>query len=156
MIQDDDSRELRGVMIQVAGGYLLLPNATIAEVMNFPVSEAVPNAPAWMTGRIRWHGWDVPVVSFSSLAELGGETTDSKRVLVAKALGGNPRMPYFAIPILGFPRLVTIDPAQLEELDQEQLQPRTAVATEVRYNGQHALIPDLDALEMLIHQALAA
>ncbi len=63
--------DIRGVLIQVAGARLLLPNATIAEVLSYAEPEPLSPAPDWLLGRIRWRGWQLPLVAFSRLAGLG-------------------------------------------------------------------------------------
>jgi len=57
-------QDIRGVLIQVEGARLLLPNATIAEVLSFAEPEPVAAAPHWLLGRIRWRGWQLPLASF--------------------------------------------------------------------------------------------
>ena len=56
----DTAQIIRGVLIQVADARLLLPNATIAEVLSYADPDRVENAPDWLLGRIRWRG-QVPV-----------------------------------------------------------------------------------------------
>lgn len=55
-IPDDASREIRGVLIQIEGGRLLLPNATVSEVLSYADPEPIENAPDWILGSIRWRG----------------------------------------------------------------------------------------------------
>src|SRR3546814_15165996 len=62
--QNDSVQDIRGVLIQVGGARLLLPNATISEVLSYADPEPVENAPEWLLGRIRWRGWQLPLVSF--------------------------------------------------------------------------------------------
>ena len=62
------SQDIRGVLIQIEGARLLLPNATIAEVLSYADPEPVENAPDWLLGRIRWRGWQLPLVSFARIA----------------------------------------------------------------------------------------
>ena len=109
--------DLRGVLIQVTGGRLLLPNACIAEILSVADPEPIDGAPDWLLGRIRWRGWQVPLVAYSTLAGLGAHdpALRGQRVLVLKTLNGDPRMPYFALLTEGFPRLVAISPTQLDE-----------------------------------------
>ena len=103
------SHDIRGVLIQVAGARLLLPNATIAEVMSFADPEPVANAPDWLLGQIRWRGWQLPLLSFARLAGIADEQGGlGSKVVVLKALGGNAKSPYFALLTQGFPRLVTV------------------------------------------------
>ena len=147
--------ELRGVLIQITGQQLLLPNATIAEILSVADPEPIADAPSWLLGRIRWRGWAVPLIAFSELAGTGAPERNlrGQRVLVLKALGGNARMPYFALLTQGFPRLVTVSATTLEgDADAES----DALAQRVRYRDEDVMIPDLDAIEARLDEALAA
>lgn len=149
---------IRGVLIQVAQARLLLPNATIAEVLSFATPEPVENAPAWLLGRIRWRGWQLPLLSFSRFAGLAEEQGGlGSKVIVLKALGGDARRPYFALLTQGFPRLVTVTEAALATLDAdgEALLP-PGVLARVRLNEDEAMVPDLEVLEDTLREALAA
>ena len=66
-------RDIRGVLITVTNGRLLLPNASVAEVITYSEPEAVENAPDWLLGRVRWRGWRLPLLSFSRLAGWSNE-----------------------------------------------------------------------------------
>lgn len=143
--------DIRGVLIQVAGARLLLPNATIAEVLSFADPAPIDNAPEWLLGNIRWRGWQLPLVAFSRLAGIAREEGGlGNRVIVLKALSENPRMPYFAVVTQGFPRLVTVSAAALmtEESDASALP--DGVQAQVTLNDDRALVPDLDQLEALV------
>ena len=147
--------DIRGVLIQVAGARLLLPNATIAEVLSFADPEAIANAPDWMLGRIRWRGWQLPLVAFSRLAGIAEEGGGlGSKVIVLKALGGDTKAPYFAVLTQGFPRLVTVSEEVLvaEETDRSLL-PR-GVAARVMLKDDEALVPDLEQVEQLIGDTL--
>ena len=65
-----NSDEIRGVMIQVGQERLLLPNATVAEVLARVAIEPVEGAPAWLPGQIVWHGWNVPLPWLRSNGQL--------------------------------------------------------------------------------------
>lgn len=101
--------DIRSVLIPLTGERVLLPNATVAEVITYSTPEAVPDAPEWVMGRVVWRGWWVPVFS---LPMLGGwaarENEAGAKIAVLKALGGNPDMPFMAMVTQGFPRLVTV------------------------------------------------
>ncbi|HEX7111367.1 MAG TPA: chemotaxis protein CheW [Mizugakiibacter sp.] len=149
-------REIRGVLIQVTGGRLLLPNATVAEVITFATPDKVDGAPAWLLGRIAWRGWRLPLVSFSMLAGFAGqERALNSRVAVLKALGGNARMPFLAMVTQGFPRLTTLTQDILVPTGDENALP-TGVRGEVLVRDDHAVIPDLGAIETMVQDALAA
>jgi chemosensory pili system protein ChpC len=156
--------DIRGVMITVTNGRVLLPNANVSEVITFSLPEPVPNAPTWLLGRIRWRGWRLPLVSFARLA--GYSNTEGElgaKVVVLKALGGNPKLPYFAMLTQGFPRLVTVAADALmiaagdgdaESGDGSELAP--GVLMPVMLRDDPAVIPDLAQIETRIADALAA
>src|SRR5262252_7948497 len=82
--------DIRGVLIAVAGARLLLPNATIAEVLSFAPPDAIEGAPEWLLGRIRWRGWQLPLIAFSRMAGLASELGGlGSKVVVLKSLGGD-------------------------------------------------------------------
>ena len=148
------SNDIRGVLIQIAGGRLLLPNATIAEVLSFAAPEAIADAPEWLLGRIRWRGWQVPLVAFARLAGLAADEGGlGTKVIVLKALGGDSKAPYFAVLTQGFPRLVTVSRDALVEEAGEDLP--TGVQARVVLNEDAALLPDLAQVERMIGEALA-
>jgi chemosensory pili system protein ChpC len=150
------SHDIRGVLIQVAGARLLLPNATIAEVLSFADPDPVDNAPHWLLGRIRWRGWQLPLISFARLSGIAEERGGlGSKVIVLKALGGNAKSPFFAVLTQGFPRLVTVSRSALAaEEDGASLPP--GVLARVMLNEDAALLPDLEQLESLIGEALVA
>lgn len=149
-------REIRGVMIPVTGGRVLLPNATVAEVITLSLPEQIEGAPPWLLGRLNWRGWRLPLFSFPVLAGLVREEGQSNaRVAVLKALGGNAKMPFLAMLAQGFPRLTTITPELLIPTGQDGTE-SPCVSAEVLVRDDHATIPNLAEIEARVAQALAA
>ncbi|RZA18344.1 MAG: chemotaxis protein CheW [Lysobacteraceae bacterium] len=147
---------IRGVLIQVSDARLLLPNATIAEVLSFVDPEPVANAPDWLLGRIRWRGWQLPLVAFSRFAGIGSDQGGlGSKVIVLKALGGDAKHPFFAVLTQGFPRLVTVSEAALASDGDDAAVP-FGVLARVRLNEDEALLPDLAALEESLVEVLQA
>lgn len=152
---DAKQNDIRGVLIGVTGARLLLPNASVAEVITYSLPEPVPNAPEWLYGRIRWRGWRLPLVSFAKLAGLNRTESElGAKVVVLKALGGNPRQPYFAMLTQGFPRLVTVSADQLIDAAVDPAALPTGVLQAVILRDDEAMIPDLAAIEALVVEAL--
>lgn len=148
------SDEIRGVMIQSGSERLLLPNATVAEVLARVSVQPLEGAPGWLPGHISWHGWDVPLVDFARLAGLGEDPQGRIRVVVLKALGGDEGLPYLALQTASFPQLVSVPrDSLLADASEEEL-PR-GVQMRVLLGDQSALLPDLEALERTIAEAMA-
>ncbi len=147
--------DIRGVLIQLAGARLLLPNAAIAEVLSYAPPEPVEAAPDWLLGKMRWRGWQLPLVAFAELAGVGKEPAGlGSKVVVLKALGGNAKAPYFAILSQGFPRLVTVSQDGLVP-DTDSAELPLGVQSRVMMNEDTAFVPDLGAVESMITDALA-
>jgi len=146
-MSDPLPREIRCVLVPVGNLRLLLPNATIAEVVTQSKPEPVDGAPDWLLGRIAWRGWRVPLVSFTRLAGTEeGDAELSVRVAVLKALGGNPALPFIAVLTQGFPRLTTLNAELIIPThDGSALPP--GVRAHVLVRDDVAMIPDLEWLE---------
>ncbi|MEO7067870.1 MAG: chemotaxis protein CheW [Rhodanobacter sp.] len=140
-------REIRCVLVPVGDMRMLLPNATIAEVITQTKPAPVLGAPNWLLGRIEWRGWRVPLVSFTRLAH-AQESDDQaiSRVAVLKALGGNAKLPFIAILTQGFPRLTTLNSELIIPThDGNELPP--GVREQVLVRDDVAIIPDLEWIE---------
>lgn len=148
--------EVRGVLIQAGSERVLLPNATVAEVMSRVPVEAIPTAPDWVAGQIAWHGWKVPLLAFARFSGLGDETqAANNKVVVLKALGGNPELPYFALLTQSFPQLIAVPRDGLLADASEESLPR-GVHMRVLLGEQSALLPDLETIESAIAEHVAA
>lgn len=147
-------RDIRGVLITVTNGRLLLPNASVAEVITFSDPEVIENAPAWLLGRVRWRGWRLPLISFSRLAGWSEEDGHlGAKVAVLKALGNNPKLPFFAVLSQGFPRLVTVSATTLVESHDLKSLP-LGVHSRVTLNDDPASVPDLLSIELMLDKAM--
>lgn len=145
--------DIRGVTISVTGGRLLLPNANIAEIITFADPEPVPDAPPWLLGRLRWRGWRLPLISFARLAGFAeNEGELGAKVAVLRALGSNPRLPYFTVLTQGFPRLTTVSEEGLVPADEDVPPPGTLGRVLLR--DEYSYVPDLLDVERRIAEAL--
>lgn len=148
--------EIRSVMVPLSGTNILIPNATVAEVVGYTEPEQVPGAPEWLLGTFLWRGWQVPLISYSILTEQADEeTTNGARLCITKSMINNERMPYIAILAQGFPRLTTVTEDNLTEVPSDSKP--IAVAGRVIVESTEAIVPDLDRLGHLVaHAAFGA
>ena len=150
-----ESRDLRGLLMTVTNGRVLLPNASVAEVITFSEPERVSNAPERLFGRIRWRGWRIPLISFSLLAGMAlEERVEGARVAVVKALDDPLRLPYIGVLTQGFPRLTTVSPDILvPNLDFSGERPGVLINLMLR--DDQVVIPDLAAIESALRDVFA-
>ncbi len=148
--------EIRSVMVPVSGLYLLLPNATVAEVVGYSAPEPVPGSAEWLLGTMMWRGWQVPLISFARLIDQSQtESTQGSRICITKSLINNEKMPYIGILSQGHPRLITVTDENFTEVTTEGNP--IGVAGQVTVNEREAIVPDLDRLGHLVaHAAFGA
>ena len=148
--------EIRSVMVPVTEAELLLPNASIAEIVAYSQPEPIDQAPEWLLGNVLWHGWQVPVLTFGVLIEAqDAEPIEGAKICITKSLIENERMPYIGILAQGFPRLVTVTEAALSEVPGSSS--HIALAGKVVIGDREAWVPDLDRIGQLVaHAAFGA
>jgi len=151
----DNSQTLSCVMIPVSGRQLLLPNVSIAEVVDFAAEAPGSGTPHWLIGRLSWRGLNLPVLSYD--AANGSEPVrpghSRGRIVVLNTIGRyHDAMPFMALVTQGIPSQTRISEADLRRLDGEN---GPADLMQVDILGETAWIPDLEYLESLAWQVRA-
>ena len=146
---NDNSQALPCVMIPVHDRQLLLPNVSIAEVVDFNSQDAGPNTPEWLVGYLDWRGLTLPVVSYD--AANGGPLTvpgDNRgRIIVLNTIGPtHATTPFLAMVTQGIPSQARLTADQIRETEGE---PGPADLMRVEVDGDTAWIPNLEYLESL-------
>jgi chemosensory pili system protein ChpC len=150
---NDNTDTLSCVMIPMNGRQLLLPNVSIAEVVDFASSQAPEDGPQWLAGMLDWRGLNLPVISYD--AANGGEpvaTGGSRgRIVVLNTIGEHhDTVPFMALVTQGIPSQTRLTEDQVKRLDGET---GSADLMQVDVDGETAYIPDLGFLESLAQQA---
>ena len=143
--------QISSLFIPVAGKNLLLPNAAVAEIIDYVPPSPAKSAPDWFLGHVQWRGVQLPVVSYdiANGAE-GGGTSPRARIAVINTVGEHhQQLPFFAIVTQGIPRLVKV---QEEEISEQEQAVGIADRMNVRVSGEDAAIPNIEYLENLIAQ----
>jgi chemosensory pili system protein ChpC len=129
---------------------ILLPNASLAEIVTYAEPRVLENSPEWLLGMLPWRGLEVPLVSFEVLQ--GGhktETDKGSRIAILNALGGNPDLPFFAVVVQGIPHLVLANQSVVTALAEDKAE-QEGVLSHVLIEAEPAIIPDLDRMESII------
>lgn len=150
---NDNSQTLSCVMIPVGERQLLLPNVSIAEVVDYASNDAGAGAPDWLAGHLEWRGLSLPVISYD--AANGGTLTipgDNRgRIVVLNAISDtNRKLGFMALITQGIPSQVRITEDHIKQLEGEN---GPADLMQVDVDGEAAWIPNLDYLESLASEA---
>lgn len=145
--------QIASLLLPVAGKNLLLPNAAVAEIIEYLAPTPIANMPDWFLGHVQWRGLDLPVVSYEIANDDATEETSPRaRLAVINASAElQGKLPFFALVTQGIPRLVKVAEEEISEQDSPA---GVADLMQVRVSGEEASIPNLPYLETLIAQAI--
>lgn len=136
--------QMNTLLMPVAGQILLLPHANIAEVGHFQSLSSGGDGPDWFLGFSAWRGVSVPTLSYESLVEgTPFRLQQNSRMLYINGLT-DPRMPFWALPILGLPKMLKLRASQVSVLNSA-CKPGEKQLLDTEYGP--AMLPDLDYLE---------
>ena len=141
-------QEVYSLLIPVAGGKLILPRVSVAEVTGFLRPKPVRNAPDWLMGLINWQGQEIPLVSFEGLCgRKVPERANRTRIAVVHAIGEQINPPVFALMTQGYPYLVRVNPAVLSVDQEADFGVDAPVLNRVRMANERPFTPDVEAIE---------
>ena len=135
--------------ISIQDEQLLLPNAAVAEVVNFEEPDAVTDAPEWLLGLISWRDRRIPLVSFERVSQSEYPYPGAgDRIVICNSLNGNRKVPYVGFVAQGIPHLQLVKEDDLT--DASELSVRQCVALSASFDDTTVLIPNLDDVESRI------
>jgi len=147
--------EVRGVLLPLHTGQLLIPNNNLCEVIGYRPPEKGPESyPDWLLGIVPWRQRQVPVVCFDALM---GSPVDSvgqrARIAMCYSLQDNATKPFIGILLRSIPHLVRVMETLITPIGEPgEFGPM--IAGQVRIGGQEAWIPDFDRLELALGETL--
>lgn len=147
--------DVHSLLLPLQGAQLLLPNAAVAEIIEYRAPEVAADQPDWSLGKVTWRGIEIPLVSFE--AYVGQEVSSEAarlRIAVLNTLNGNAELPFIGVVLKGIPRLLTagadsVAPDAAGDAAQ-------GVLARVQAAGEGAMVPDIDALERSVAGLAAA
>ncbi len=143
--------ELYSLLVPLAEDRLIVPRASVAEVVRFSRPDHEAGAHKWMLGTVNWNGRQLPVMSFEGA--LGKEVpaaTGRTRIVVFYASTGQLKTGYFGVLTQGFPQLVRVNKDVLALHTTEGWPDEAPVLCRVKMINEFPLIPDLEKLESML------
>ncbi len=134
---------------------LLIPNATVAEIIPYEPLQRAQDTPDWFLGYLGWRGVQVPVVSFEMLTVERGSfsivSVASASLVIMKALGNREGLDFVAIVAQTLPTLHRLTSETLVDSDE----PTTKTElVKLRFGNEMAAVPDLDFVEWSVANVL--
>lgn len=135
---------------------VVVPSTAVAEMVSAQGAMKVNNMPDWYVARMRWHGVDVPLVSFESAG--GGVSKavnqNTQIAMIYTASDDESRYPYIGLIISGVPHVTQFSRDQIAiDPDSSEVQIHPMVVQKVRINGAAASVLDIDGIEAMIKNA---
>lgn len=153
---DEIRTDLRGVLVPISETRLLLPNAVIAEVITFVSPDPIASKANWLLGRVEWRSYKLPLISIAAYAGFANrESLLNVKIAILKGLSGEAKLPYLAVLTQGFPKLTVIGPETVQIDTVADRRPGVAMSVRLTSDESEAHIPDLDAIEASVVEALA-
>lgn len=149
---EENQEKIRGLWIPLRGMNLLLPNMAVAEISSYRVPEALPGAPDWLLGTVKWDGEDIMVISLETVCGIGVPSNPVfSRLMIVNSVRHDSPVRNFAIVTAGLPGLIQFGfdtPDDYSDFEEE------ALKCMVRIGKEEAIIPDLDYLQSMLELQL--
>ena len=151
----ETGKELYSLLIPLAERRLLVPRACVAEVVGFSAPEGNGSDFTWYLGGMLWDGRLVPTISFEGCCgDRIPEAGRRSRVVIFHATGSALPGRFFGIVSQGFPQLVRVNPGVLSTEPDVKKNDDLPILCQLRMVNEYPLVPDLEKLEEMIHDAV--
>jgi chemosensory pili system protein ChpC len=143
--------QIHALALPTRTGTLLVPSATIAEVVNVPSLSPIPLSPPWVIGLVGWRSLAVPVVSFEALmGSTPAAPNAASKAVVFYPLTARSQWEFFAVLSSAEPRPQAVD-GSASALAASDLPQSPYIAAGLTFNGQPMWIPNLDELKKVFY-----
>ena len=153
MSEADVILELPTFLVRLQKSKILIPNATVAEIIPYEPLQRVQDTPDWFLGFLDWRGVQVPIASFEMLtiekASFSLVSVSSASLVVLRAIGGSGDFDYIAIVAQSLPTLMPLSEDQLFETGEP---PERTELLRARYLDEVISVPDFDYIEAEIQR----
>lgn len=146
------SHSVPSLFLPLSSGALLLPNVCVAEVVLAKQLSTAISSP-FLLGMFNWRDQEVPVIAFEGLRD-GEQPADleMRQLAIINGLSQPEVLPFYAIVLSSVPHVAHLASVDLQPAEGE-LPP--ACHSRITVEGKEAIIPDCDALEAALIEALA-
>jgi chemosensory pili system protein ChpC len=153
VLDGNTSRDLSTLLLPMVGRTLLVPNVSVAEIMEYMPATPCDGVPDWYMGTLSWRTTQIPLVSYEKMNVTEFNLSGAeKRIAVFNGINNSGKLPFWGMVTQGIPRQMRVMSEELRW--NEEIQVGVADRDGVLVNGEQAIIPDLDFIEEQIISCL--
>ncbi|HED34558.1 MAG TPA: chemotaxis protein CheW [Gammaproteobacteria bacterium] len=146
--------QIKCIVLNINEDALIMPNASVAEIVPIKNIINVANKPGWMLGYLDWRGNSVPLISFEAMGgvrmpSLAGGTV---KAAVLFSIGDDKSIPYVSVLVQGAPTVINVKADDILESEDQVAHP--AIEEKVLIDDASYSIMDLEKLESLVKDVL--
>jgi len=148
------SEEIKCVILKVNGDELLMPNASVAEIVPIKNIINVANKPGWMLGYLDWRGHSVPLVSFEAMGNvrMPSLANGSVKAAILFSIGEDKDFPFLSILMQDSPAVVNVKEEDIisnkEEITHPAIEDKVMMA-----DGTYSIV-NIEKLESIVKQVM--
>ncbi len=150
---NQQSGDIRCMLIPLHDRRLLLPNAAVVEIIGYRDPTPLSDTPLGIAGRVTWRQRDLPVVDFERL--LGADDQPPgirQRIAVCYAPDPQAAWPLLGLLSQGIPRLLRLTRDAIEAASSGP-QSGSAIKLRLQVAGESLVVPDLAFLQASVSRA---
>jgi chemosensory pili system protein ChpC len=134
--------------IPLSGMSLLLPSASIAEIVSVADLGRVPFGPNWLLGVTGWRTLAVPVISFEALlGQRPAASTPASKIAVLYPMPGRADWEFIGLLTAAEPRPRAVEDAGLVTAVASDLPDTPYIAAGLKAQNRLLAVPDLEAMK---------
>jgi len=148
------SEEIKCIILKINGDELLMPNASVAEIIPIKNIINVANKPGWMLGYLDWRGNSVPLISFEAMGgvRMPSLATGNVKAAILFSIGEDNQFPYLSILMQDTPKTISVKEEDLLSNMEENNHP--AVEESVMLGDESYSIINLEKLESIVKEVM--
>jgi len=148
------SDEIKCVILKINGDELLMPNASVAEIVPIKNIINVANKPGWMLGYLDWRGHSVPLISFEAMGNvrMPSLATGTVKAAILFSIGDDNDFPYMSILMQEAPAVVNVKEDEVISNKEDISHP--AIENKVMIADSTYSIVNIEKLESIVKQVM--
>ena len=146
--------QIKCVVLKINDDELLMPNASVAEIVPIKNIINVANKPGWMLGYLDWRGHSVPLVSFEMMGDvrMPSLASGSVKAAVLFSIGEDSDFPYISILMQGAPSIVNVKEEEI--ISNKETITHPAIDDKVMIADKSYSIINLEKLETIVKKIM--